>query len=76
MQALTFGYLETNGGHPLGTGHMALGAMMLSMPAAMLGAFYFSVLRDLGAVEAFALYAVIGSISLMIATLVNGLSQD
>ncbi len=54
---------------------MALGAMMFSMPTAMLGAFYFSMLRDLGAGEGFALYAMIGAISLMIATLVNGLSK-
>lgn len=55
---------------------MALGAMMFSMPTAMLVAFYFSVLRDLGAGEGFALYAVIGTISLMIATLANGMSKD
>jgi len=55
---------------------MALGAMIFSMPTAMLGALYVSVLRDFGAGESFALYAVIGVASLVVATLVNGLPQD
>lgn len=55
---------------------MALGAMIFSMPTALLGAFYVSVLRDFGAAEGFALYAALGVASLMVATLVNGLPQD
>ena len=55
---------------------MALGSMIFSMPTALLGAFYVSVLRDLGAVEGFALYAALGVAILMVATFVNGLPQD
>ncbi|MDA8585478.1 hypothetical protein N9L47_04315 [Rhodobacteraceae bacterium] len=55
---------------------MALGAMMFSMPTAMLTVFFISFLNGLGAGEGFALYATVGALSLFVATLVNGYSRD
>lgn len=55
---------------------MALGAMMFSMPAAVLGTAYASVMHGYGPAQSLGTYALIGSIVLLAAILNNGLSQD
>ena len=55
---------------------MALGAMMFSMPAAVLGTFYVSVMHGYGPAQSLGTYALIGSIILLATMLNTGLSQD
>ena len=55
---------------------MALGAIMFSMPAALLGSFFISVLNGFDTTQAFAAYAVFGAVFLLALTLRQGLTQD
>ena len=55
---------------------MALGAIMFSMPAALLGSYYVSVLNGFGAAHGLAAYALFGAIFLMAVTLTRGFAHD
>lgn len=55
---------------------MALGAIMFSMPAALLGSFYVSALHGFGAAQGLAAYALFGAVFLIAVTLLRGLAQD
>lgn len=55
---------------------MALGAIIVSMPTAVLGTFYVSIMHGYTTTQGLGAYAMIGSIVLLATMLKFGLSQD
>jgi len=51
---------------------MAIGAMILTCPTALLGSLYLSAFGGLDSSEAFAAYALLGALTMAALTLVNG----
>ena len=55
---------------------MALGAIFFSLPFALLGSFYVSVIGGLGAAQGLAAYSIFGAVFLLAILFVNGLARD
>ncbi|MCV6592816.1 MAG: hypothetical protein OIF48_07700 [Silicimonas sp.] len=55
---------------------MALGAIMVSMPAALLGSLFLSVLHGLTATESLAAYSAFGATFMMAILIANGMLRD
>ena len=59
-----------------GMGLMALSAVLLSFPAAIIGACYLSILHELGAGQGLAIYASLGILFMAALTLVFNRSRS